>query len=199
MRRSLLAIVLLLGVPAPASAASGGTTYPDAVGGAAYGSPSTSRPTIGRFSVPTKIREGTAPSIRFRVDEPAQGAVRVRIAILPLGSTSGKPVSFEVGRRTVGRVHTVHWHGQGELAAGRYLVRLHAVDDLGRTLLRGAHASGRATLTVTPRPRPKPKKKAAPEPAPAPAPVPAPAAPTAPPPGPSAPTAPITNGVFPVA
>src|SRR4051794_321086 len=198
MRRSLLAIVLLLGVPAPASAASGGTTYPDAVGGAAYGSPSTSRPTIGRFSVPTKIREGTAPSIRFRVDEPGERAVRVRIAVLPLGSTPGKPLSFEVGRRTVGRVHTVHWHGQGKLAAGRYLVRLHAVDDLGRTLLRGAHASGRATLTVTP--RPKPKKKAAPAPAPTPAPTPTPAASTAPPPGPSSPTAgPITSGVFPVA
>src|SRR4051812_38812159 len=197
MRRSLFAIVLLLGVPAPSWAASGGTTYPDAVGGAAYGSPSTSRPTIGRFSVPTRIREGSAPSIRFRVDEPGERAVRVRIAVLPLGSTPGKPLSFEVGRRTVGRVHTVHWHGQGKLAAGRYLVRLHAVDALGRTLLRGAHAWGRATLTVTP--RPKPKKKAAPAPAPTPAPTPTPAASTAPPPGPSAPTAPITSGVFPVA
>src|SRR3954471_10175214 len=113
MRRSLLAIVVLLGVPTPAFAASGGTTYPDAVGGAAYGSPSTSRPTIGRFSMPTKIREGTAPSIRFRLDQPGERPGRVRTAVLPLGwSTSSKPLSFEVGRRTVGRVHTVHWHGQ---------------------------------------------------------------------------------------
>src|SRR3954452_4157113 len=103
MRRSLLALVLLLGVPTPAFAASGGTSYPEAVGGAAYGSPSTSRATIGRFSVPTRMREGSAAAIRFRVDEPGERAVRVRIAVLPLGSTPGKPLSLEVGRRPIGR------------------------------------------------------------------------------------------------
>jgi len=198
---SVVAAVAVLAVPAAASASSGGATYPDAVGGAAYGSPSTSRPTIGRFSVPTRVREGRLPRIRFRVDEPGAAAVRVRIAIVPLGATPGAPLSIEVGRRSVGRLHTLHWHQNARLRAGRYLVRLHAVDDLGRTLVRQAHASGRATLTVLPAPKPKHKPKPAPKPSPAPAvPAPAPAAPapasTAPPPGP---TAPLGPGVFPVA
>src|SRR4051794_18617564 len=201
MRLSLcaLAATAALVVPAAASAASGGATYPDSVGGASYGSPSTSRPTIARFVVPARVREGKLPTIRFRVDEPGMAAVRVRIAILPLGATPGAPLSVEVGRRTVGRLHSLHWHQHARLRAGRYLVRLHAVDDLGRTLVRQAHASGRATLTVLPAPKPKRKpapSKPAPKPAPAAPAVPAPAPSTAPPPGPSAPLGP---GVFPVA
>src|SRR5947209_12629624 len=197
MRRVLTVIALLLLAPSSALASSGGAAFPDEAGGAAYGAPSTSRPTIGLFTVPTRIRAGTAPRIRFRVDEPGMVAVRVRVAVLPIGATPGKALSFDVGRRTVGREHLVHWRGSGRLAAGRYLVRLHAVDDLGRTLLRGAQASGRATLTVVPAPRPKHSKPAAPAPAPAlaPAAAPTPAASTAPPPGPSAP---LAAGVFPV-
>ena len=77
-------------------------------------------------------------------------------------------------------------------------MRLHAVDDLGRTLVRQAHASGRATLTVLPAPKPKPKSAPVTKPAPAAA-APAPA-PAATPPAPASPTpAAGSGGAFPVA
>src|SRR3954453_10997381 len=200
MRTSLaLGAVLgaLFATPAVAFGSTGGAAYPDAVGGASYGAPSTSPPTVARFSVAARVREGHLPRVRYRVNEPGASGVRVRIAVLPLRS-SAEPLSVEIGRMSVGRTHHVHWPRGTRLAAGRYLVRLHAVDDLGRTLVRVAHASGRATLTVLPKPKPKPKPAPKPVPAPAPAP-PAPPAPSSPsaatPPGPSAP---IGAGVFPV-
>ena len=201
MRSALALIVLLLPVSS-AAASTGGAAYPDAVGGASYGAPSTSPPTVARFSVASRVREGHMPRVRFRVDEPGAVGVRVRIAILPLGGKAA-PLNVQIGRMSVGRLHTAHWPRGTRLRAGRYLMRLHAVDDLGRPLVRVAHASGRATLTVLPRPRPKPKpkkRKPAPKPAPAPAPTPPPApAPSSPstatPPGPSAP---VGAGVFPV-
>src|SRR3954469_12168206 len=189
----------LLLSPVAASGATGGATYPDAVGGASYGAPSTSPPTVARFSVAARVREGRMPRVRYRVKEPGASAVRVRIAVLPLGGEAA-PLSIELGRKSTGRTHEARWPGGTKLAAGRYLVRLHAVDDLGRTLVRVAHASGRATLTVLPKPKPKPKRKPAPKPQPAPAPAPVPSpAPSSPstatPPGPSAP---VGAGVFPV-
>src|SRR4051794_6835407 len=188
----------LFAAPAVASGSTGGAAYPDAVGGASYGAPSTSPPTVARFSVAARVREDHMPRVRYRVNEPGASGVRVRIAVLPLRA-SAAPLSVEIGRMSVGRTHNVHWPRATKLAPGRYLVRLHAVDDLGRTLVRVAHASGRATLTVLPKPRPKKRKPAPkPKPAPVPAPIPAPtpAAPvTATPPGPSAPAG---AGVFPV-
>src|SRR4051794_22444049 len=199
--RSMLALGALAGaLLAPAAVASGstgGAAYPDAVGGASYGAPSTSPPTVALFHVAARVREGRMPRVRYRVDEPGMSGVRVRIAVLPLRGGAA-PLSVELGRKSTGHAHEARWPRGTKLAAGRYLVRLHAVDDLGRPLVRAAHASGRATLTVHPKPKPK-KRKAAPKPAPAPTPAvaPAPAASPAPstatPPGPSAP------GVFPVA
>src|SRR4051812_44865014 len=188
--RISLALGAVLGallVPAAGAVAStGGAAYPDAVGGASYGAPSTSPPTVARFNVAARVREGKMPRVRYRVDEPGAPAVRVRIAILPLRGNAA-PLSFEIGRRSTGRTHEARWPRGTKLAAGRYLVRLHAVDDLDRPLVRVARASGRATLTVLPRPKPK-KRKPTPKPAPAPAPAPAPSSPSAAtPPGPSAP------------
>src|SRR4051812_16488916 len=210
MRRLLAtatgAIGLLL-VPASAAATTGGTSYPDPNGGTSYGTVSAVRPVASLFSVsPLAVTEGTMPRVRFRVDDGGVDSVRVRLAIVPLVRGGGPSVSLPLGSFAVGRASGVSWPRHVRLPAGRYLVRLHVVDPLGRTLLRAAGTSGRQTLTV----RPAPKKKAAPAPVrpPAPAPAPAPAAPspgsTAPPPGPSAPgevtpESGTTAGVFPVA
>jgi murein DD-endopeptidase MepM/ murein hydrolase activator NlpD len=200
MRRSLALATLLLAVPVPTAAASaGGTTYPPATsgGGTSYGAASTSRPTVARFAVPARVRVPRLPAVRFRIDEAGAGAVRARIAVLPLGAGAAAPLSIELGRQATGRVLTVRWPRGTRLPKGRYLVRLHAVDDAGHTLVRPAYASGRATLTVLA----ARKKKVAKKPAPAAA-KPAPSAPV---PGPSAPAAPVTPaspttaGVFPVA
>jgi murein DD-endopeptidase MepM/ murein hydrolase activator NlpD len=200
MRRSLALAALLLAVPAPAAASSaGGTTYPPATsgGGTSYGAASTSRPTVARFTVPARVRAPKLPAVRFRIDEAGASSVRVRIAVLPAGPGAAGPLSIELGRQATGRSQAVQWPRGTKLPKGRYLVRLHAVDDAGHTLVRPAYASGRATLTVltAAKKREKATKPAAPPAAPA-------APPTATVPGPSAPTAPApqtTAGVFPVA
>src|SRR4051794_26512260 len=198
MRRSLALATLLLALPAPAAAASaGGTTYPPASsgGGTSYGAASTSRPTVARFGVPARVRAPRLPAVRFRIDEAGAGAVRARIAVLPLGA--GPPQSIALGRVATGRTVSVEWPRGTKLPKGRYLVRLHAVDDAGHTLVRPAYASGRATLTVLAARKKKVAKKPAPaaaKPAPS-APVPGPSAPTTP----VTPSSPTTAGVFPVA
>jgi hypothetical protein len=198
MRRSFALACLLFGIlsPAEAAASAGGTSYPPAGsgGGTSYGAASTSRPSVARFSVTKRVRAPKLPTVRFRIDEAGARALRVRIAVLPLGN--GTPQSIELGRLRTGRTQTVRWPRGTAFDRGRYLVRLHAVDDAGHTLVRPAYASGRATLTVLA----AHKKNAAKKPAPAPAPT----TPSSVPSGPSTPTAPVTPaapttpGVFPV-
>src|SRR3954469_2462668 len=157
MRRSLaLGLGLLAVAPATAAASAGGASYPDSGGGTAYGAASTSRPTVASFRVAARVREGRLPLVRFRIDEPGGDAVSVRIAVLPLGGHTRGPLSIPLGRQATGRTVTVSWPRGTRIAAGRWLVRLHAVDGLGRTLVRPAYASGRATLTVLPQPKPQP-------------------------------------------
>src|SRR2546430_14382576 len=108
MRFSLAVAVLLLAVPASAFGSAGGAAYPAPVGGAAYGAPSTSRPTIGRFTVPARVREGRLPRVGYRVDELGVAAVRVRIAVLPLRGNAA-PLSVDLGRRPVGSTEDVRW------------------------------------------------------------------------------------------
>jgi murein DD-endopeptidase MepM/ murein hydrolase activator NlpD len=197
MRRSLALAVLLLLAFAPTALASsaGGATYPTgSSGGTQFGAASTSRPTVARFTVPRTVRAPKLPVVRFRVNETGARAVRVRVAVLPLGPGAAGPLSIELGRQVTGHVRTVSWPRGTKLPAGRYLVRLHAVDDAGHTLVRPAYASGRATLTVL---KAK-KKKAAPAPKPAATPAPAPASTPAGPTAPVTPTAGTTPGVFPV-
>jgi biotin carboxyl carrier protein len=195
MRRSFALAALLLAVPAPAGASAGGTGYPTgSSGGTAYGAASTSRPTVARFSVPARVRAPKLPTVRFRIDEAGASTVRVRVAVLPLGADASGPLSIELGRQATGRAQVVQWPRATRLPSGRYLVRLHAVDDAGHTLVRPAYASGRATLTVVAAVVQQAKPVAQPAPAPA---------STAPVPGPSVPptvAAPVgtTAGLFPV-
>jgi murein DD-endopeptidase MepM/ murein hydrolase activator NlpD len=193
--RRLFAIVAgacaLLLVPASAAGSTGGAVFPSATGGTGYGAASDSRPVASLFEVaPLAVTEGALPGVRFKVDEGGVDSVRVRLAIVPLVRGTGDPVSLSLGSFGTGRVNAVSWPRRVRLVTGRYLVRLHVVDPLGRTLLRAAGTSGRQTLTV----RPAPKK-----PAPAP-----PSSSTAAPPGPIAPgevtpETGTTSGTFPVA
>src|SRR3954452_15541688 len=180
MRRLLAtatgALALLL-VPAAAAGSTGGASYPLSTGGTGYGAASTARPVASLFEVsPLAVTEGTLPRVRFRVDEGGVSLVRVRLAIVPLVRGTGDPVSLPLGSFATGRATVLRWPRRPRLAAGRYLVRLHVVDPLGRTLLRAAGSSGRQTLTVRPAPKAAPK----PAPAPAPSPSPSPSGSTAP-------------------
>src|SRR4051812_6945272 len=197
MRRLLATLTgafALLLAPALAAGYTGGAAYPLSTGGTGYGATPTARPVASLFEVsPLAVTEGSLPRVRFRVDEGGVSTVRVRLAIVPLVRGTGDPVSLPLGSFATGRVTKVAWPRRPRLAAGRYLVRLHVVDPLGRTLLRAAGASGRQTLTVRRAAKPKP----------APAPAPSPATSSAPPPGPSSPLETgietgTTPGVFPV-
>src|SRR3954449_154556 len=182
MRRLLATLTgafALLLAPALAAGYTGGASYPLSTGGTGYGAASTARPVASLFEVsPLAVTEGTLPRVRFRIDEGGVSLVRVRLAIVPLVRGTGDPVSVPLGSFATGHTTAVKWPQRPHLVAGRYLVRLHVVDPVGRTLLRAAGASGRQTLTV----RRAPKKAT-----PAPAPAPAPTSSVAPPPGPSAP------------
>src|SRR3954447_19529180 len=139
MRRLLAtatgAIGLLL-VPASAAATTGGTSYPDPNGGTSYGTVSAVRPVASLFSVsPLAVTEGTMPRVRFRVDDGGVDSVRVRLAIVPL-VRGGPAVALPLGSLAVGGGSGISWPRRVRLPAGRYLVRLHVVDPLGRTLLR---------------------------------------------------------------
>jgi len=182
---------LLLVAPTPAGAAgTGGASADFADGGAkdsrrsgavAFGAPAPVRPVARLFRVaPRALVEGAAPRVSVRIDHPSFRRVAARlVAVEP--STRRVGARIDLGRVRTGRTVRVAWPSSQRLAAGEYVVRLHARDPEGETLARAAHATGKATLIVRPRPRPE---KSQPEP---------PAQPTDPA------TPGVGTGVFPIA
>lgn len=133
------------GTPRPA----GGTQF-----GAKLRRARVTRPRVTLLRVRTPIRAGSAvPRISLRIDERGLRTVRARVVVLSL--PGNRPaVRIDLGRITTGRTHGVHWPSDVRLAAGQYLVRVHARDRFNHVLERLAHTSGRATLEVTPPPAP---------------------------------------------
>jgi murein DD-endopeptidase MepM/ murein hydrolase activator NlpD len=133
-----LVLGLLLALPAGASAAR------------------VSRPIASSLTVwPRTVTEGQTPSISLKIVQ--RGARKVRARIVVLSQPRQDPVArLDLGRVATGRRMTVPWPDGAALPAGRYLVRIHALDPHGRTLLRRAHSSGRLVLTVNPAPAPPP-------------------------------------------
>jgi biotin carboxyl carrier protein len=176
---------------APAHASVGAASAPSGprAGGAEFGQPngrpSAARPVavvfrIGRHT----LTEGDAPRLAVRIDQRGVRTVAARIAFRPVGG-DGSVVRVDLGRVRTGTLLHPAWPAASVLKPGRYVVALHAQGPAGGTLLRRAHASGRAPLTVRPKP-------VAPPPV-APPPI------VAPPVPPAAPDPGITNdGVFPV-
>lgn len=173
---------------APASAGGAAAAPPSGgVGGTEYGAPLTprGRPVAARFGVtPARVVAGAAlPRMVLRLEEAGVPTVRARIVLWPLRG-AGRPVRVDLGRVSTGRTLRPAWPSGTALAAGRYVVRVHASDPAGRTLSRPRRTPGRSTLTVVAPPAPKPK------------PAPKPAPPVAPP-GPVSPAG--LAGTFPVA
>jgi len=139
--RSLAAALLLAVAPAPASAQTGGVAAPE--GGA---------PVPTRFTVsPRTIRPGQTPvQFTYRIDGRPRRRVRVRIDLVASGARN-PAARLELGEQPTGRTLLYQWT-PGSLAAGRYDVRLHAVDKAGRPLRRTARASGRSSVRVEPPP-----------------------------------------------
>jgi murein DD-endopeptidase MepM/ murein hydrolase activator NlpD len=134
---SLAAALLLAAVPATASAQTGGAAAPE--GGA---------PVPTRFTVaPRTIRPGQGPvQFTYRIDGRPRQRVRVRIDLVASGAR--RPAArLELGEQPTGRTLLYRWT-PGVLPAGRYSVRLHAVDKAGRPLRRTARASGRSSVRV---------------------------------------------------
>ncbi len=100
------------------------------------------------FAVPTSSIAGFMPRIRLRIDEPGTPSVRARVVFISL-RTHHTALRTDLGSVPTGREIGVHWPRHAALAAGTYLVQLHAYDARHVSLLRQAHTSGRATLSVS--------------------------------------------------
>jgi murein DD-endopeptidase MepM/ murein hydrolase activator NlpD len=110
------------------------------------------RPVASSLTVwPRTVTAGQAPAISLKIVQPGVRAVRARIVVL--SQPRQDPVArIDLGAVPTGRRMTAAWPAGVPLPAGRYLVRVHALDPHGRTLLRRAHSSGRLIFTVTPAP-----------------------------------------------
>src|SRR4051794_27512477 len=142
--------------PAPAIAGTGGVAAIDPSGGTAVEAPLqpvARRPVAVTFRVtPLALTAGQAPPrIAVRIRQTGIATVRARIVFRPLGA-AGRLVVLDLGDVATDQLLRPAWPAGRALTAGRYTVALHAVSPDGATLQRGAHASGRTTLTVKPAP-----------------------------------------------
>ena len=131
---AVLCLAGILGIPAAADAAS--------------------RPVATSLTVwPRAVTAGQAPAISLKIVEPGVRTVRARLVVL--SQPRQDPVArIDLGAVRTGRRMTAAWPQGVALPAGRYLVRVHAQDAQGHTLVRRAHTSGRLIFTVNPgRPR----------------------------------------------
>jgi murein DD-endopeptidase MepM/ murein hydrolase activator NlpD len=167
MHRALLAcaLVLCMLLPVAAQAQSGGAAAPGESGGTEYGTPIApvkkkprkarlTPPVATQFSVtPATLDAGAPLTFTWRVDG-GKRATRARIDLVKGGSRIvAKRLTF--GWTKTGRLHERSWTpAVGELPAGAYVVRLHAVDRAGRALVRTATASGKSQLEIVVPPPP---------------------------------------------
>ena len=117
---------------------------------AAADAAASSRPIATSLTVwPRAVTAGQAPAISLKIVQPGARSVRARIVVL--SQPRQDPVArIDLGAVRTGRRMTATWPQGAFLPAGRYLVRVHAQDPQGRTLLRRAHTSGRLIFTVNP-------------------------------------------------
>jgi biotin carboxyl carrier protein len=148
------------GSPAPSAPTSGGSEY-------GLATVARARPAITFLRAPSTALAGRPPKVTLRLDEKGVATVYVRVSIINL-ATRHSSVVASMGWSHTGRTLTVAWPAGATIAAGSYQVSVSAHDHRGGSLLRGAHSSGRSTLTIKAPPRP-------PTPPPAPVPTPAPA------------------------
>jgi hypothetical protein len=126
-RRCLLALLALLVLAAPASAQA-------------------ARPAVGAYTV-SPGATGAPPTVALRIDEPSVRRVRARLVMLarPSGSVA---VVLDMGWVPTGQPLTPTWPVGMTMPAGRYLVRLHAVDASGRVLARRPRATGKMYVNL---------------------------------------------------
>jgi murein DD-endopeptidase MepM/ murein hydrolase activator NlpD len=119
-----LAVLLLAGVPASATAQSGGAVAPDASGGAGYGAAPNGPGLVARsFTVsPGTVLPGRALTVAFRIDGRVRAA-QVRVDLVP--AEAGRAVAtLRLGHRATNRRVRVRW--TPKLAPGAYTARLRA-------------------------------------------------------------------------
>jgi murein DD-endopeptidase MepM/ murein hydrolase activator NlpD len=155
MRNRLLLLLapalVLLAVPSPGLAQSGGAPVAPATGGTSYGHKA-GKLVATRFTVnPGTLQPGTPATFSYRVDGPPR-TVRVRIDLLPDGGRHPAK-RIRLGYKRTGRTLSYTWTPRaGALAPGDYVARLVAVDRAGQTLRRSARASGKSEIAMAPPP-----------------------------------------------
>jgi murein DD-endopeptidase MepM/ murein hydrolase activator NlpD len=152
----LAPMLVLLAVPSPGLAQSGGANVPAETGGAGYGQIAPKKLVPTRFTVtPGTLQPGAPAVFRYRIDG-AQRTVRVRIDLLPAGGRHPAK-RLRLGYKHTGRTMTYTWTPPaGALTPGDYVARLVAVDRAGQTLRRSARSSGKSELAVAPPAAPVP-------------------------------------------
>jgi biotin carboxyl carrier protein len=161
---------------APSGPRSGGAEFGEPIGRPSAAHPAAAVFRIGRHT----LTEGDTPHLAVRIEQRGVRSVVARVVFRPIHG-KGTAVRVDLGRVHTGLLLHPAWPSASVLKPGRYVASLHATGPAGGTLLRRAHASGRAVLTVRAKP-------IAPPPVIAP-----PIVPAAPDPG-------VTNdGTFPVA
>jgi murein DD-endopeptidase MepM/ murein hydrolase activator NlpD len=150
--RLLLApTIVLLALPSPGLAQSGGAPVPAPTGGTSYGhKPGKLVATL--FTVnPGTLQPGIPATFSYRVDGPRR-TVRVRIDLLPDGGRHPAK-RIRLGYKRTGKDLSYTWTPQaGALTPGDYIARLVAVDRAGQTLRRSARASGKSAIAMAPPP-----------------------------------------------
>ena len=126
MRRRVVALaaLLLAGLPASATAQSGGAVAPDASGGAGYGAPAGGPGLVARsFTVrPGTILPGRTLTVAFRIDGRVRAA-QVRVDLVP-AEAGRAAATLQLGHRSTNRRVRVRW--RPKLAPGAYTAVLRA-------------------------------------------------------------------------
>jgi murein DD-endopeptidase MepM/ murein hydrolase activator NlpD len=126
MRRRVVALatLLLAGLPAAATAQSGGAAAPDASGGAGYGAATNGPGLVARsFAVtPGTILPGRQLTVAFRIDGRVRAA-QVRVDLVP-AEAGRAAATLRLGRRATNRRVRVRW--RPKLAPGGYTALLRA-------------------------------------------------------------------------
>jgi murein DD-endopeptidase MepM/ murein hydrolase activator NlpD len=162
----LVCALTLLVAAAPARAAgpqTGGSSVPTG-GGVTYNeplrkvrawNPASFRPVAREFSVaPNPLVLGSTATFTYRIDSREDKRVQARIVLRRAGKAV---VELRLGAVTTGERHVYKWTPSADdVAAGRYAVRLRAVDPHERVLRRTAQVSGRGRLAIKPAPPPPP-------------------------------------------
>lgn len=145
---TLTAVIALIAAPHAAADTGGASAPSSSVSGGAPPTLQDSAP-IARMTMGGPVHAGQAPpSVELRFD--SRDEVVTARAVLLRGPENSVVRRLALGTVRSGQDILLRWPGTLKLAAGRYVLRVHAADRRGRQLRRPAAYPGKATFSVGP-------------------------------------------------